>query len=100
VSSSQPSALMPEVPTIATTLKGFELLAWYAMYAPAGTPQLVIDRLNQVVVAAMARPDLIGRFSALGLEPVTSTPQQLAEFNRSELEKWGRVIKRTGATPQ
>ncbi|MEK7344320.1 MAG: tripartite tricarboxylate transporter substrate binding protein [Pseudomonadota bacterium] len=100
VSSAKPSALMPEVPAIASTLKGFELLAWYAMYAPAGTPQVVVDRLNQVIVTAMAKPDMIGKFSALGLEPMTSTPKQLAEFNLSELEKWGRVIKKTGATPQ
>ncbi len=100
VSSTKPSALMPEVPAIANTLKGFELLAWYAMYAPAGTPQAVIDRVNQVIVSAMAKPEVSSKFTALGLEPMTSTPKQLGEFNLSELEKWGRVIKRTGATPQ
>lgn len=100
VSSAKPSALLPEVPPIANTLKGFELLAWYGLYAPAGTPQAIIDRLNQVIVTAMARPEVSGKFTALGLEPMTSTPKQLADFNLSELEKWGRVIKRTGATPQ
>ncbi len=100
VSSTKPSALMPDVPAIANTLKGFELLAWYAMYAPAGTPQAVIDRVNQVIVSAMAKPEVSSKFTALGLEPMTSTPKQLGEFNLSELEKWGRVIKRTGATPQ
>jgi tripartite-type tricarboxylate transporter receptor subunit TctC len=48
----------------------------------------------------MAKPEFSSKFTALGLEPMTSTPKQLAEFNRSELEKWGRVIKRSGATPQ
>lgn len=100
VSSMKPSALMPDVPPIANTLKGFELLAWYAMYAPAGTPQPVIDRLHQSIVSAMAKPEVSSKFTALGLEPMTSTPKQLADFNLSELEKWGRVIKRTGATPQ
>jgi tripartite-type tricarboxylate transporter receptor subunit TctC len=100
VSSSKPSASMPEVPPIANTLKGFELLAWYAMYAPAGTPQVVIDRLNQIIVSSMAKPEVSSKFTAVGLEPMTSTPKQLSEFNLSELEKWGRVIKRTGATPQ
>ena len=100
VSSSKPSASMPEVPPIANTLKGFELLAWYAMYAPAGTPQTVIDRLNQIIVSSMAKPEVSSKFTAVGLEPMTSTPKQLSEFNLSELEKWGRVIKRTGATPQ
>jgi tripartite-type tricarboxylate transporter receptor subunit TctC len=100
VSSSKPSASMPEVPPIANTLKGFELLAWYAMFAPAGTPQTVIDRLNQIIVSSMAKPEVSSKFTAVGLEPMTSTPKQLSEFNLSELEKWGRVIKRTGATPQ
>ena len=100
VSSSKPSASMPEVPPIANTLKGFELLAWYAMYAPVGTPQTVIDRLNQIIVSSMAKPEVSSKFTAVGLEPMTSTPKQLSEFNLSELEKWGRVIKRTGATPQ
>jgi tripartite-type tricarboxylate transporter receptor subunit TctC len=100
VSSLKPSALMPDVPPIANTLKGFELLAWYAMYAPAGTPQPVVDRLHQSIVNAMAKPEVSSKFTALGLEPMTSTPKQLADFNLSELEKWGRVIKKTGATPQ
>lgn len=100
VSSLKPSALMPEVPPIANTLKGFELLAWYAMYAPAGTPTPIIERLNREVVNAMKKPEVQARFSGLGLEPVTSTPKQLLAFNQSELEKWGRVIRRTGATPQ
>lgn len=100
VSSAKSSPLLPDVPPIANTLKGFELLAWYAMYAPAGTPQPVIDRLNKAIVSAMAKPEVSNRFTSLGLEPITSTPKQLAEFNLSELEKWGRVIKRSGATPQ
>lgn len=100
VSSAKPSPLMPEVPPIANTLKGFELLAWYAMYAPAGTPQAVVDRVNQTIASAMSKPEVSSKFTALGLEPMTSTPKQLAEFNLSELEKWGRVIKKSGATPQ
>ena len=70
------------------------------MCAPTGTLQVMVDRLNQIIVTAMAKPEVSGKFTALGLEPMTSTPRQLAEFNLSELEKWGRVIKRTGATPQ
>ena len=99
VSSLKASPLLPEVPPIANTLKGFELLAWYAMYAPAGTPQPIIDKLNRLVVAAVAKPDVAAKLTALGLEPISSTPKQLLDFNRTELEKWGRVIKRTGATP-
>jgi tripartite-type tricarboxylate transporter receptor subunit TctC len=100
ISSLKPSPLMPEVPPIATELKDFELLAWYAMFAPTGTPQPVIDRLSREIHKAIAKPAVRERLAALGLEPMTSTPAELAEFNRTELEKWGRVIRRTGATPQ
>ena len=100
ISSLQPSPLMPEVPPIASVLKGFELLAWYAMYAPAGTPPAIVDRLNREIVLAVGRPAFRERLMALGLEPVTSTPAELGEFSRREMEKWGAVIRRTGATPQ
>lgn len=100
ISSLKPSPLMPSVPPIADTVKNFELLAWYALYAPTGTPQPIIDRLNRETVRIVATPAFQKRLAALGLEPVSSTPQALADFNRSELDKWGSVIKRTGATPQ
>lgn len=100
VSSTKSSPLMPEVPPIAATINGFELLAWYAMYAPAGTPQAVVDRLNKAIALVMSKPEFSGKFTALGLEPMTSTPKQLADFNLREIEKWGRVINKSGATPQ
>ena len=96
ISSAQPAALLPDVPPIAKTLPGFELLAWYALYAPRGTPANVIDKLNAETRAILADRDVQERFSALGLEPMSSSPQELAVFGRSELEKWGRLIKATG----
>lgn len=100
ISSLKPSPMMPDVPPIATTLPGFELLAWYAMYVPTGTPPAIIERLNREIAQAEARPAFRERLSALGLEPITSTPAELASFTRSEMQKWGQVIRRTGATPQ
>lgn len=96
VSSLQPVAALPDVPPIAATLKGFELVAWYAMYAPAGTPQPIIDRLNREIRAAVDSPALRERFAALGLQPVTSSPQELADFGRSELARWGQLIRSAG----
>jgi tripartite-type tricarboxylate transporter receptor subunit TctC len=96
ISSVQPAALLPDVPPIARTLPGFELLAWYALYAPRGTPANVIDKLNAETRAILADRDVQERFSALGLEPMSSSPQELAVFGRSELEKWGRLIKAAG----
>ncbi|WP_280187727.1 Bug family tripartite tricarboxylate transporter substrate binding protein [Delftia sp. PS-11] len=100
VSSLQPVAALPEVPPIAATLKGFELVAWYAMYAPAGTPEPVIARLNREIRAAVDSPALRERFAALGLQPVTSSPQELADFGRGELARWGQLIRSAGIEPE
>ncbi|SIP93902.1 tripartite tricarboxylate transporter substrate binding protein [Pseudacidovorax sp. RU35E] len=100
VSSLERVTVLPEVPTIAQTLKGFELLAWYAMYAPAGTPAPVIDRLARELRRAVDNPALRERFAALGLQPVSSTPQELADFGRSELARWTQLIRSAGIEPE
>lgn len=100
VSSLEPVSVLPDVPPIARTLPGFELLAWYAMYAPAGTPAPIIERLNQEIGKAVGHPTTQERFAMLGLQPVTSTPQELADFSRSELEKWTQQIKAAGIQPE
>lgn len=100
VSSVAASPVLPDVPPIAQTLKGFELLAWYAMYAPAGTPAPVIERLNREIRTAVGSPAMQERLLALGLQPVTSTPQELADFGRSELAKWTRLMQQAGIQPE
>ncbi|MBH1966030.1 MAG: tripartite tricarboxylate transporter substrate binding protein [Comamonadaceae bacterium] len=100
VSSVGPSPVLPDVPPIAQTLKGFELLAWYAMFVPAGTPGPVVERLNREISAAVGSPAMQERLATLGLQPVTSTPQELADFSRSELTKWTRLIKQAGIQPE
>ncbi|WP_051236024.1 Bug family tripartite tricarboxylate transporter substrate binding protein [Ottowia thiooxydans] len=100
VSSATPSPVLPEVPPIAQTLKGFELLAWYAMYAPAGTPGSVIERLNREISIAVSSPAMQERLGVLGLQPMTSTPQELADFSRSELTKWTRLMQQAGIQPE
>ena len=99
ISSLTPSDALPEVPPIATMYPGFELLAWYALYAPAGTPQPIIERLNAVTRTMSAEPSLRNRLKAMSLEPVSSSPQELADFGRAELEKWARLIKLAGIQP-
>ena len=96
ISSLRPAPLLPEVPPIAKTLPGFELLAWYALYAPAGTPAAIIDRLNTETRNAVADTATRRRLSDMGLEPISSTPQELATFGRNELDKWTRLIKAAG----
>jgi len=100
VSSLQPVAALPDVPPIGATLPGFELQAWYAMYVPAGTPAPIIERLNREIRAAVGSAALRERFAALGLQPVTSSPQELADFGRSELTRWGQLIRSAGIEPE
>ncbi|MCW8208287.1 tripartite tricarboxylate transporter substrate binding protein [Verminephrobacter aporrectodeae subsp. tuberculatae] len=100
ISSLRPTPLLPEVQPIALTLPGFELLAWYALYAPAGTPQPVIARLNAETRTALSDAALRERLVSLGLEPISSTPQELAAFGHSELEKWTRLIREVGIEPE
>ena len=87
-------AAFSDVPAVAETpgLGGFEAVGWFALYAPAGVPKPVIDRLNGVLTAAIKSPDLQGKLLAMGLEPATSTPEALAAFQAREKEKWQKVI--------
>lgn len=100
VSSLQPVAALPSVPPMATTLPGFELVAWYALYAPAGTPQAVIQRVHQEVVRIVDSPAIRNRLTHLGLQPVTSTPAELESFGRSELTRWAEQIRQAGIEPE
>ena len=100
VSSLAPVPALPDVPPIAQTLKDFELLAWYAMYAPAGTPAPVIERLTRELRAFVGTPATQERLTVLGLQPMTSTPQELADFGRSELARWARLIRQAGIQPE
>ena len=97
VSSAQRSALLPDVPTIAESgVPGFEFTFWSGLWAPAGTPPAVVERIGRDVVRAMSMPDLRERFANLGAEPVEMTPAQFAHFVRSETEDVARIGKAAG----
>jgi tripartite-type tricarboxylate transporter receptor subunit TctC len=87
-------AAFADVPAIGETpgLAGFEATGWFALYGPAGIPAPIVDRLNAVLTAAVKSPDLSGKLAAMGLDPVSSTPEGLAAFQRSENLKWQKVI--------
>jgi tripartite-type tricarboxylate transporter receptor subunit TctC len=89
--------LLPDVPTIAETIPGFEVSPWYAMFAPAGTPKPIIDRLNADLIKVMSSPEIHERMTTLGWDPVTCTPEQLAAQIKSELAIWADVVKKSGA---
>jgi tripartite-type tricarboxylate transporter receptor subunit TctC len=97
VSSAQRSTLLPDVPTIAESgVPGFEFTFWSGLWAPAGTPPAVVERIGRDVIRAIAQPDVRERFANLGAEPVEMTPAQFSRFVRSETEDVARIGKAAG----
>jgi len=97
VTTAQRSPALPDVPTVAATLKGFSIDTWWGLVAPAGTPHDVIMKLNQAFVAALNAPETRTRFASLFAEPVANTPEQFGAFMKSELSRYEKVVKATGA---
>src|SRR5215470_17125396 len=93
VATPQRMAALPDVPTIAQTLPGFEAAAWYAIVAPPKTPQAVADKINSDVNEALHQSDIIQRLGQLSAEPIGGTPQATAAYMREEVERWHKVIK-------
>ena len=97
VSSAKRTLLLPDVPTVAESgLTGFEVLGWFALIAPAGTPASVIKILNAEVNKLIVKPSVVERFAALGAEPLGGTPERAGTFIKGEQEKWGKIIRDTG----
>ena len=88
---------LPEVPTIAEAgVPGFEVLSWYGLLAPAGTPTEIITRLNQEVTRSLNEPEAVERLRAIGAEPMKSTPAEFNAFLKNEFAKWAKVIRTAG----
>jgi len=96
VTSAAPSALFPGLPAIAATLPGYESLAVYGLFAPAGTPPAIIFRLNTVIAQFLARADIQERFAAAGMDAAASTPGQLSASVQAEVARIGKVIRAAG----
>ena len=97
VTTAKRSAALPDVPAIAETFKGFEIDTWWGLVAPAATPADVIAKLNAAFVAALNSPEAKTRFAALMAEPVASSPAEFGVFMKSELGKYEKVVKASGA---
>ena len=93
VTSAQPTALHPGLPTVAATVPGYESASILGLWAPAGTPAAIINRLNQEIVRVLNKPEVKEKFFSIGTEIVGSSPAQFAAFIASEMAKWGKVIK-------
>jgi tripartite-type tricarboxylate transporter receptor subunit TctC len=98
VTSLKRSAAAPDIPTLAEQgLPGFEAVSWFALFAPAGTPKPVVDRLQVEVKKILALPDIAAKLAEAGLDVVGSTSDELAAYQRAEIAKWARVVKDSGA---
>jgi tripartite-type tricarboxylate transporter receptor subunit TctC len=97
VTTAQRSKLYPDIPTIAESgVPGYDLAGWYGVVVPVATPRPIIDRLHAEYSKAMRTPDMAERYVTLGVEPVESTPERFGAYMRTELVKWGDIIKRSG----
>ena len=91
------SSVMPDLPTVDETLRGFEITTWNGLMAPAQTPKEIIARLNAEIVKVLKAPATAKRMNELGLDTIASTPQEFAEHLRRETDKWAKVVKAAGA---
>ena len=97
VSSSKRIGAAPELPTVAESgLPGFDVVAWFGLFAPAGTPKAIVDRLSTETRAALASPELRKLLMDVGAEPLGSTPEAFAKYIKEEFDRWGKVTKDAG----
>ena len=98
---SKRAQLLPDVPTVAESgYPGYEAMNWYAYVAPAKTPKEIIDRLNREIVKALAAPEVVTLLQKQGMEPSSSSPEELGRYIAREYETWGKVVKQAGITAQ
>jgi tripartite-type tricarboxylate transporter receptor subunit TctC len=92
---------LPDVPTLdETVMPSFDLIAWLGMFAPAGTPQDIVDKLSTEMKSILSKPDVREKFRTVGIEAFWTGPQEFDLFVRSELTKWGGLIRAAGIEPQ
>jgi tripartite-type tricarboxylate transporter receptor subunit TctC len=97
VTTPQRNLSVPELPTIGETLPGYEATAWQGLFAPAGTPRPIVDRLAAETKAILTRPDVAAQLAAVGAEPTPLPPDEFAAFARAERAKWKEVVRKSGA---
>jgi tripartite-type tricarboxylate transporter receptor subunit TctC len=91
---------LPDVPAVGETVKGYEASAWFGVATSKGTPRPIIEKLNRAVNAALADPAMQAKFAELGGTLIPGTPEDFGKIVSEETEKWGKVVKATGATAE
>ena len=97
VTSAQRSPVVPDVPTVAETVPGYEVVVSYFLLAPAGTPKEIIATLNSDAVKALKQPDVVERLARDGAEPVANSSAETGRYIAAEIVKWGKAVKAAGA---
>jgi len=100
VSSDKRLAILPDVPTVAEAIPGYEVITWYGMFAPVATPKAITEKLTLALSKIVASADARERFAALGADANFLPPDKFAAMVRVETEKWAKVIKESGAKPE
>ena len=96
VASTRRYRSLPDVPTVAETLPGFESVAWFGIVGPPKTPRAVAEKVASGVEAALRNPDILRRLSELSADPLGMSPKETAAFMKTETERWGAVIRSAG----
>jgi tripartite-type tricarboxylate transporter receptor subunit TctC len=100
VTSQKRNPLVPDVPALAEALPGYDLAAWLSLFAPAGTPKDVIQKLYLATGKALAKPEVVTKLAAIGLTPTPLGPEELGKYVKSEVDKWARLVNQAGIKPE
>jgi len=97
VTTAERSARLPDVPAVAESLPGYEVVLWNGVWAPAGTPQPIIERMNQAINEVLSDPEVKKVFREQGSTPASNTPDEFKQLISAEIKKWGDLVKLSGA---
>jgi tripartite-type tricarboxylate transporter receptor subunit TctC len=97
VTTSKRWHLLPDLPTVAETVPGYDATSWYGILAPAGLPKEIVAKLGNELAKIVHGKEIKERFNSMGVEPVTGTPEQFSAYIREQVAKWSAVIKASGA---
>jgi tripartite-type tricarboxylate transporter receptor subunit TctC len=100
VTSEKRTPLAPDVPAVAEELKGYELIAWFALMAPAATPKEIVSLLSENTIKAVRKKEIGDKFAAIGTDVAPMTPEQLGKFIQSEIAHWAKLVKLAGIQPE
>jgi tripartite-type tricarboxylate transporter receptor subunit TctC len=100
VTSAKRTPLAPDVPAVAEELKGYELIAWFALMAPAGTPPEIVQRLHDVTVKGIGKAESKEKFAVIGTDVAPMNPGELGKFIQSEIAHWANLVKLAGIQPE